>query len=80
MKPKDAFELIVRTFGLILIYHAVYNVLYPIFRALGIEIVAKNSATVDWVIGAIYLGFGIGLLFGGRLIARVVYGKDQISN
>ena len=76
MKPTDVFELIVRTLGLILIYHAASNILYPIFELLGLQIAAKNSPTVDWLISAIYFGFGVMLLFGGRVVARFVYGRD----
>jgi hypothetical protein len=70
----------VRGFGLILMYHALNNALYALFRNLGIDVVAKNSVIVDWVAGAVYLAAGAAMLLRGDVIARIVYGDDKISS
>jgi hypothetical protein len=71
MKPQDVFGIIVRTFGLIVIFVAV--------RSISVAIVSQAGPFVV-LLRVIHLALGLALVFYGGCIARLAYRSDKSSS
>ncbi len=77
MTERDFFGALVRWFGVILAAYGAYALIYEVLKAVGLEVTSRVPLTTGLVFGAVYLGFGVILLFGGGAVVRIVYGREK---
>lgn len=78
MKPRDAFGLIVRTFGLAIVLYGLWNLLAAAQQCLA---ALMQNAGSNYIMGYAFYGtsfvvIGLVLLAGANLITRWCYGKE----
>jgi hypothetical protein len=73
MKPRDAFGVVVRVFGLSVILYGIYGGPY----LLG---VGRWANPAEFIFSVFFLVLGLALTLGAEWVVRLAYGRDQDSN
>jgi hypothetical protein len=72
MKPRDAFGVVVRVFGL-------YVMLYGIYGGPYLLGVGRSAITAEFIFSVFFSVLGLALILGAEWVVRLAYGRDQDS-
>jgi hypothetical protein len=73
MKPRDAFGVVVRVFGL-------YMMLYGIYGGPYLLGVCRSANPAELIFSAFFLVLGLALTLGTEWVVRLAYGRYQDLN
>jgi hypothetical protein len=77
MKPKEAFGVVVRSFGLFGILWGIYSGCFTALHLLGF---GRSSAPTEFVFSGSLFLVGLATFLSAELIVRFAYGRDHDSN
>ena len=77
MKPRQAFGVVVRAFGLFVILYGIYGGSYTVAHLLG---VGRSAIPAEFIFSVFFLLLGLALILGAEWVVRLAYGRDQDSN
>lgn len=77
MTGRDLFGALARFIGLLLTTYGIYNLLYEAVGTVVPSVPHRMPPATGAIFGVVYLLFGVVLLLGGGLIARLVYGQKS---
>jgi hypothetical protein len=77
MKPRQAFGVVVRAFGLFVMLYGIYGGSYTIAHLLG---VGRSAIPAEFIFSVFFLLLGLALILGAEWVVRLAYGRDQDSN
>ena len=80
MKPRDVFEIVVRTIGLLIVIYDGFLFSALFFEVVGLPVRHAQTTGVDALYGVVFLAMGLFCLFGGRAIAGFFYKEEKTSN
>ena len=80
MKPRDVFEIVVRTIGLIVIIYDVFLFSVLFFEVVGLPVRHLQTTSVDALYALMFLGSGLVCLFRARAIAAFFYKDEKNSD
>ena len=80
MKPRDVFDIIVRTIGVFLVIYDVFLISVVLFAAVGLPVRHAQTTVVDALYALVFLGCGLVCLFRARAIAGFFYKEEKSSS
>jgi hypothetical protein len=75
MTGRELFEALTRWFGLIVTTYGSYTLAYQALKMAFTDVPQRLSTTTGLIFGVLYLAVGLFILFGAKLISRILYGR-----